>query len=81
MKTVIISMIAAILCVAASAPGQEVSYLEGILVEKEVLTIRGVGFGDDGPTIEIFNNEQLLADSGLEKPLCMQNCPVCGKKQ
>ena len=34
----------------------------------------------DGPTIEIFNNEELLDDSGLEKPLCMQNCPVCGNK-
>ena len=32
----------------------------------------------DGPTIEIFQNEALLADSGLEKPLSMQSCPRCG---
>jgi cobalt/nickel transport system ATP-binding protein len=31
----------------------------------------------DGPTIEIFQNEALLADSGLEKPLSMQSCPRC----
>ena len=33
----------------------------------------------DGPTVEIFQNETLLAGSGLEKPLSMQHCPVCGK--
>lgn len=33
----------------------------------------------DGPTIEIFKNESLLAESRLEKPLRMQNCPVCCK--
>lgn len=32
----------------------------------------------DGPTLEIFQNDILLADSGLEKPLGMQNCPNCG---
>ena len=32
----------------------------------------------DGPTIEIFNNAQLLAECRLEKPLSMQGCPVCG---
>jgi cobalt/nickel transport system ATP-binding protein len=32
----------------------------------------------DGPTMEIFQNEALLAESGLEKPLGMQNCPRCG---
>lgn len=31
----------------------------------------------DGPTSEIFQNEQLLAESHLEKPFRMQNCPVC----
>jgi len=31
----------------------------------------------DGPTQKIFQNETLLQDSGLEKPLRMQNCPVC----
>lgn len=33
----------------------------------------------DGPTIEIFKNEILLANSCLERPLSMQNCPVCSK--
>jgi cobalt/nickel transport system ATP-binding protein len=35
----------------------------------------------DGPTAEIFMNQELLAESHLEKPLRMQGCPVCGKKQ
>lgn len=33
----------------------------------------------DGPTREIFNDEELLRRSRLEKPLRMQACPVCGK--
>jgi cobalt/nickel transport system ATP-binding protein len=32
----------------------------------------------DGLTSEIFQNEQLLAESHLEKPFRMQGCPVCG---
>ena len=32
----------------------------------------------DGPTMEIFNNAQLLAECRLEKPLSMQGCPICG---
>lgn len=32
----------------------------------------------DGPAAEIFADEQLLAESHLEKPLRMQGCPVCG---
>jgi cobalt/nickel transport system ATP-binding protein len=31
----------------------------------------------DGPTVEIFNNEQLLKECRLEKPLSMQGCPIC----
>jgi len=34
----------------------------------------------DGPTAEIFGNEELLARSRLEKPLRMQGCPVCAAK-
>lgn len=33
----------------------------------------------DGPTMEIFRDEELLASCRLEKPLSMQGCPVCGK--
>ena len=32
----------------------------------------------DGPTNEIFNNEKLLHESHLEKPLQLQGCSVCG---
>ncbi len=32
----------------------------------------------DGPTHEIFGDDALLATSGLERPLAMQGCPVCG---
>jgi len=35
----------------------------------------------DGPTKEIFTDDDLLERCGLEKPLCMQNCPVCGHKK
>jgi cobalt/nickel transport system ATP-binding protein len=31
----------------------------------------------DGPTIDIFGNDDLLARCRLEKPLSMQGCPVC----
>ncbi|MBU0662920.1 MAG: energy-coupling factor ABC transporter ATP-binding protein [Proteobacteria bacterium] len=33
----------------------------------------------DGATLEIFNDDALLAECRLEKPLSMQGCPVCGK--
>ena len=32
----------------------------------------------DGPIGEIFQDEALLLKSGLEKPLSMQKCPICG---
>ncbi|MEW5736521.1 MAG: ABC transporter ATP-binding protein [Thermodesulfobacteriota bacterium] len=32
----------------------------------------------DGPTRNILQNEELLLSCGLEKPLRMQGCPVCG---
>ena len=31
----------------------------------------------DGPTREIFGDDELLAASGLERPLGMRACPVC----
>ena len=33
----------------------------------------------DGPTREVFSDDELLEASGLERPLGMQTCPVCGK--
>ena len=35
----------------------------------------------DGATREIFQDEALLSECRLEKPLSMQNCPVCGNKK
>lgn len=32
----------------------------------------------DGSTTEIFQNNELLAESGLAQPLAMQSCPICG---
>ncbi len=34
----------------------------------------------DGKSLDIFSNEELLHKSHLEKPLRMQNCPVCNKQ-
>ncbi|CQR71110.1 Energy-coupling factor transporter ATP-binding protein EcfA3 [Sporomusa ovata DSM 2662] len=31
----------------------------------------------DGPTLDIFNNEELLNEAHLEKPFRMQGCPIC----
>lgn len=31
----------------------------------------------DGPTIDIFQDEKLLNNSSLEKPIRMQGCPAC----
>lgn len=33
----------------------------------------------DGPAIEILTNAELLNGCGLEVPLSIQNCPVCGQ--
>ncbi|RNC71026.1 MAG: ABC transporter ATP-binding protein [Desulfuromonadales bacterium] len=33
----------------------------------------------DGPTREIFGNDELLAACRLERPLSLQGCPVCGR--
>ena len=34
----------------------------------------------DGPTMKIFQDESLLHQSSLERPLSMQKCPVCSSK-
>ncbi|MBV5319187.1 MAG: ABC transporter ATP-binding protein [Desulfobulbaceae bacterium] len=33
----------------------------------------------DGPTTEIFQNDQLLEECHLEKPMRMQACPLCNR--
>jgi cobalt/nickel transport system ATP-binding protein len=35
----------------------------------------------DGRTVDIFSDDDLLERSGLEKPLRMQGCPICGAKR
>ena len=35
----------------------------------------------DGPTMDIFRDDDLLARCRLEKPFSMQACPVCGKRE
>lgn len=34
----------------------------------------------DGPTAEIMANSQLLEQCGMEQPLSLQGCPICGHK-
>ena len=38
------------------------------------------GVTADGATLEIFQDEALLEDSHLEKPLRLQGCPVCSAR-
>jgi cobalt/nickel transport system ATP-binding protein len=33
----------------------------------------------DGPTWSVLMNRELLATCGLELPLRLQGCPICGK--
>ncbi len=42
------------------------------------VVIRAGQVAADGPTAEIFRDDTLLAASGLERPLSLQGCPVCG---
>jgi cobalt/nickel transport system ATP-binding protein len=35
----------------------------------------------DGPTLEIFRDDELLRECHMEKPLSMQGCPVCSSKR
>jgi cobalt/nickel transport system ATP-binding protein len=44
---------------------------------ERTIVIHGGLIKADGPTQEIFQNDILLSDSHLEKPLRMQSCPVC----
>ncbi|WP_425059146.1 Cobalt import ATP-binding protein CbiO [Sporomusa carbonis] len=46
------------------------------LCERTVILSAGTILAD-GPTHEIFNNEDLLVQAHLEKPFRMQGCPVC----
>ncbi len=45
---------------------------------KRVIVIKEGEIAADGNTVDILNNEELLNDCGLEIPLSLQNCPICG---
>jgi len=44
---------------------------------QRVIVIHQGKVAADGPAEKIFQDETLLKNSGLEKPLRMQNCPMC----
>ncbi|KIE42697.1 MULTISPECIES: energy-coupling factor ABC transporter ATP-binding protein [Geobacter] len=46
---------------------------------ERTIVLRGGKVAADGPTREIFGNDELLAACRLERPLSMQGCPVCGR--
>ena len=46
------------------------------LCERTIVLHEGMVMAD-GPTLEIFQNEELLQTCRLEKPFSMQSCPVC----
>jgi cobalt/nickel transport system ATP-binding protein len=50
------------------------------LCERTIVLHEGV-VKADGPTRDIFRDDQLLADCRLERPLSMQGCPICGTKR
>jgi cobalt/nickel transport system ATP-binding protein len=48
---------------------------------ERTIVLHGGEIKADGPTREIFNNEDLLARCYLEKPLSMQGCPICSGRK
>ncbi|MEW6487136.1 MAG: ABC transporter ATP-binding protein [Thermodesulfobacteriota bacterium] len=47
---------------------------------RRTIVIRQGQVAADGPTTEIFRDDALLAACGLERPLSLQGCPVCGAR-
>ena len=45
---------------------------------KRIIVIKEGKIAADGGAEEILCNVELLDDCGLEVPLSLQNCPVCG---
>jgi cobalt/nickel transport system ATP-binding protein len=45
---------------------------------ERTIVLHGGEIKADGPTLEIFGNEDLLTRCCLEKPPSMQGCPICG---
>ncbi len=46
---------------------------------ERTIVLHGGEVRADGPTLDIFRDETLLAACRLEKPFVMQGCPVCGR--
>lgn len=46
-----------------------------------IIVIKDGEIAADGPKDEILTNAELLDSCGLEMPLSLQNCPVCGSKK
>lgn len=46
-----------------------------------ILVIKNGEIAADGTAAEILSNQALLEDCGLEVPLSMQHCPVCGTRR
>ncbi len=49
------------------------------LCERTIILYKGE-IKADGKTVKLFNDDEIINQSGLEKPLSMQGCPVCGVK-
>jgi cobalt/nickel transport system ATP-binding protein len=49
------------------------------LCDRTIVLHEGIVMAD-GPTLEIFSNDELLETCRLEKPFAMQGCPVCSPK-
>jgi len=45
-----------------------------------VIVLSGGTIVADGPSEQVFTDDELLETSGLERPLGMQACPACGRR-
>jgi cobalt/nickel transport system ATP-binding protein len=48
---------------------------------ERTIVIKAGEIAADGPTSEILADAELMDSCGLEVPLALQNCPVCGTKK
>ena len=48
---------------------------------QRVIVVKNGRIAADGATSEILTDRELLDNCGLELPLSIQNCPVCGKSK
>jgi cobalt/nickel transport system ATP-binding protein len=48
---------------------------------ERTIVMKGGKVVSDGPTADILTDVELMEHSGLEAPLGLQNCPVCGSKK